>query len=190
MKIPIKHSNTKHLALIAGTIALVGGVSVPVAAYAHGGGQGQRSDRGQSRDDRHNWKKDKSAHDSWKNDGFFGWGGLDSLNPDEFANRNTQKLTKLDKFVSDHKLTVENGAALRADVVAKADVVKTELTELSTLKTSISDPASATAEQRASLKAQTLVTFESYYNYKVALSDYKVAVNIAAAAAGVKDRCS
>jgi hypothetical protein len=193
MKIPTKHINTKHTFMFAGALAAVVTLA-PAAAFAYGGGEardGRSSGSHERRSgDSHKAKTANNTHHkkSGYNKHYYHYGGnFDAqkwwgwLTADKFQKMHDAKLAWLDKIVADKNLTVENGEVLRADLVTKADSLKTELTALEQLKASI-DKENMTDEQKVALKAQTLTTFEAFYDYYESLYTYKAAVKVAAEA--------
>jgi len=182
MKVPTKHINTKHTFMFAGALAAVVALTPAATSFAHGGG-----------DDRDGRTSGSSQHSGsywggWHHnyggnyDGQKWWGWISA---DRFQKMHDTKLAMLDKIISDNGLTVENGDVLRADLVAKAGTLKTELTALEQLRASI-DKSAMTDEQKAALKAQTLKTFEAFYDYYESLYSYKAAIKVAADTKGAK----
>ena len=190
MKIPTKHINTKHTLMFAGALAAVVTLT-PVAAFAHGGGDGQhgrsmsssqnhRSSKNGAKTASTDTNKSSNSGKHYNHGGNFDaqkWWG--QLSPDSFQKMHDAKLAKLDKIIADNHLTVENGAALRADLVTKAGSLKTELTALQDLRKSI-DKNAMTDEQKQALRTQTLTTFAAFYDYYESLYSYKAAIKVAA----------
>lgn len=190
MKIPTKHINTKHTFMFTGALAAVVTLT-PAVSFAHGGGDGRDGrSHANSQDRRSSNSGAKTASNtSNKNsndgkhhnhggnyDGQKWWGQLSAEN---FQKMHDAKLAKLDDIIAKNNLTVENGDALRADLVTKADGLTTNLTALQELRQSI-DKNAMTDEQKQALKAQTLTTFEAFYDYYESLYSYKAAIKVAA----------
>lgn len=168
--------------MFAGALAAVVALA-PSATFAQGGGDAKdgRSSSSHSRQ----WNA-KTANNTQSSDGRHGHGGnyndqrwWGNFSAENFQKIHEAKLAKLDKTIADNNLTVENATTLRAAVVADAEDVKTQLTAFKQLHDSI-DKDNATDEQKASLKAQALVTFESYYDYSESLHEFKAAIKAAA----------
>lgn len=179
MKIPTKHINTKQTFMFAGALALVVTLA-PAAAFAHGGGDGRDGHSNKSSHDRRSYGY--GNHYGGNYDAQKWWG---QISADNFQKMHDAKLAWLDDKITKNNLTVENGEVLRAEVVTTAETLKVDLTALEQLRVSI-DKSNVTDEQRAALKAQTLKTFESFYDYYESLYSYKVAVKAAADSKGVK----
>ena len=177
--------------MFAGALATVVALA-PAAAFAHGGGDnrdGRSYSSSHERRGSSDAKKANSTHNKRGGDKhYYHYGGnFDAqkwwgwLTADKFQKMHDKKLSWLDKIVAEKNLTVENGEVLRADLVTKADSLKAELTALEQLKASI-DKENMTDEQKATLKAQTLTTFEAFYDYYESLYSYKAAIKVAAEA--------
>ncbi|MDB5177899.1 MAG: hypothetical protein JWO61_282 [Candidatus Saccharibacteria bacterium] len=183
MKIPTKHINTKHTFMFAGALATVVALT-PAVTFAHGGGEAWDGRSSSSSTDHQGTTVSNDSRyshgDNYDGQKWWGW-----ISADGFQKMHEANLAKLDKIIADNALTVENGDALRADVVSKADSLKTNLTALEQLRKSI-DKNAITDEQRTELKAQTLTTFESFYDYYESLYSYKAAIKVAADTKGAK----
>lgn len=181
MKIPTKHINTKQTFMFAGALALVATLA-PAAAFAHGGGEA-RDGRStvNSSEHRGNDYGMHYNHNGGNYDAQKWWG---QFSPESFQKMHDTKLAWLDDKIAENNLTIENGEVLRAEVIASAETLKADLTALEQLRVSI-DKSNMTEEQRQALKAQTLKTFESFYDYYESLYSYKVAVKTAADTSGI-----
>jgi len=182
MKIPTKHINTKHTFMFAGALTAVVALT-PAVTFAHGGGDG-RDGRSANATSQHSSRYWGGMHLNYGGnyDGQKWWGWISA---DRFQKMHDTKLAMLDKIIADNGLTVENGDVLRADLVTKAGSLKTELTALEQLRASI-DKSAMTDEQKAALKAQTLKTFETFYDYYESLYSYKAAIKVAADTKGAQ----
>lgn len=177
MKIPTQQNNVKRTALVVTGMAVMTGLTLPTVALAHGG---DRGDKGNSwhREDR------RGGYDKyWSQDAWSWW---EQISADDFSTWNEAKLAKIDSYIDKNNLSVENGEELRSAVDTSATAVTNNLTTLEELRDSIGDIDDATDEQRAALKEQSTATFSAYYDYKLSLHDYKVAVKAAASDKGVK----
>ena len=176
MKIPTKHINTKHVTLAAGAVATVVGLSAPVSVFAHGGDTtsrvGTHSHVRGHHDHHQNWR--------WHN----GYSPL--LSAKTFAKENKALLSKYDAYIAKYHLDVENGSDLRQAVSTDATNVGDQLTKLQDLRHSIGDLKKASADERTQLRTQSVATFEAYYDYKMAVYDYRTAIEAAANSADVK----
>jgi len=176
MKIPTKHINTKHVTLAAGAVATIVGLSAPVSVFAHGGDTTSRVGTHSHMRSHH------SHHQNWR------WhNGYSSLfSAKAFAKENKTLLNKYDAYITKHHLNVENGSDLRQAVSTDATNVENQLTKLQNLRHSIGDLKNASADQRTQLRTQSIATFEAYYDYKMAVYDYRTAIETAADSADVK----
>jgi len=178
MKIPTQQNNVKRAALVVTGIAVIAGLAVPTATFAYGGSSGTGMDRSSHHDNRggshdNNWNQHKSSWSFWE-----------QISAEDFNNWNGTKLSRIDSFVAKNNLQVENGASLRAAVDTDATAVVDSLTALNQLRDSVGDIKNATDEQRTTLKEQSTVTFSAYYDYKLSLYDYTVAIKAAADSKG------
>ena len=177
MKIPTQQNNVKRTALVVTGMAVMTGLTLPTVALAHGG---DRADKGNS------WHKEdrRGGYDKYWNQDAWSW--WERISADDFSAWNDAKLAKIDRYIDKNNLTIENEQELRAAVDTSAAAVTENLTTLEELRDSIGDIDDATDEQRAALKEQSTMTFSTYYDYKLSLYDYKVAVKAAANNEGVK----
>ncbi|MDB5165864.1 MAG: hypothetical protein JWM00_754 [Candidatus Saccharibacteria bacterium] len=172
MKIPTTHINTKHTVMFAGALVAAVGFT-PTVALAHGGGDARDGRSGHSSGDRGN---DSHADNTAR---WWNWFSVEN-----FQTRHDAKMAKLNAFVTDNNLTVENQAALQADIKTKATAVKTEITAFANLKGTI-DKNNITEEQKQALKAQAQKAFDAFRAYHDSVKTYKTAIKVAADAAGV-----
>lgn len=177
MKIPTAHIKTKHTIMFAGALVAVVGLT-PTIALAHGGG-----DRGDGRISATHGDRSANLH--------VGHGGMNKgdhwwniFSVDQFQARHDAKMAKLDAFITDNNLTVENQAALVATIDTNATTVKTEIEAYTALRSTI-DPKSATDEQKQALKDQAQKVFDAFHTYRDSMKAYKTAIHVAAEAAGV-----
>jgi hypothetical protein len=185
MKIPTKHINTKHTFMFAGALAAVVALA-PTATFAQGGGDGRDGRSPRSSSHQANAQTSNSTQSSEMNGQHHGHGGnyhnqrwWGNFSAENFQKMHDARLAKLDKTITDNNLTVENGESLRAEVVANADDLKAQLSALEELRMTI-DKDTITDEQRAALKAQSITTFESFYDYSESMYNFKLAIKNAA----------
>jgi tetratricopeptide (TPR) repeat protein len=105
------------------------------------------------------------------------------LSVESFQAKYAKTLERLDKFVADNNLTVENAVALKAAIATAAANVETEINALKAIKDSVNceDPESVEANTEA-FKAQLTETKQALKDYKTALKAYKQAIKAAAEA--------
>lgn len=177
MKIPTTHIKTKHTIMFAGALVAVVGLT-PTIALARGGGDAGDGHPSFSRGDR-----DSNHHENHGgiNNGEHWW---NIFSVDQFQTRHDAKMAKLNSFITDNDLTVENQVALMADVDTNVANVKTEIAAFTTLRSTV-DPKSATDEQKQALKDQAQKVFDAFHAYRDSMKAYKTAIHVAAEAAGV-----
>lgn len=102
---------------------------------------------------------------------------------ESFQDRYDKILDRLDTFVTDNNLVVENADVLKANISTASDAVIADLNELKAIKDSVDcDDSESVEANTEAYRAKLLETKESLKAYREALRTYKHAIHEAAEA--------